>query len=96
MRGLLAFSLLLGLCALLATGCSGAKKADAAPKAAVTKAPCPDRAGWQKLANRIKAPVYCPGWLPDPLVGKLHGQWNNIKSMITGWYRLKGHDGVGI
>jgi thiosulfate reductase cytochrome b subunit len=24
------------------------------------------------------------------------GPWNNIKSMITGWYRLKGHDGVGI
>jgi thiosulfate reductase cytochrome b subunit len=22
--------------------------------------------------------------------------WNNIKSMITGWYRLKGHDGVGV
>jgi thiosulfate reductase cytochrome b subunit len=24
------------------------------------------------------------------------GAWNNIKSMITGWYRLKEHDGVGI
>lgn len=24
------------------------------------------------------------------------GAWNNIKSMITGWYRLKDHDGVGI
>ena len=24
------------------------------------------------------------------------GPWNNIKSMITGWYRLKDHDGVGI
>ena len=42
---------------------------------------CPDRAGWQKLANRIKAPVYCPGWLPDPLVGKLGGEWNNINSV---------------
>lgn len=82
MRGLLAFSLLLGLCALLAAGCSGgAKKADAAPKSAAPKAHCPDRSGWQKLANRVKAPVYCPGWLPDPLVGKLHGQWNNINSV---------------
>jgi thiosulfate reductase cytochrome b subunit len=24
------------------------------------------------------------------------GPWNNIKSMITGWYRLKDHDGVGL
>jgi thiosulfate reductase cytochrome b subunit len=24
------------------------------------------------------------------------GPWNNIKSMFTGWYRLKEHDGVGI
>jgi thiosulfate reductase cytochrome b subunit len=23
------------------------------------------------------------------------GPWNNIKSMITGWYRLRAHDGVG-
>jgi Ni/Fe-hydrogenase b-type cytochrome subunit len=24
------------------------------------------------------------------------GPWNNIKSMVTGWYRLKDHDGVGV
>ena len=24
--------------------------------------------GWQRLANRIDAPVYCPSWMPDPLV----------------------------
>jgi thiosulfate reductase cytochrome b subunit len=24
------------------------------------------------------------------------GAWNNIKSMFTGWYRLKDNDGVGI
>ena len=24
------------------------------------------------------------------------GPWNNIKSMITGWYRMKDHDGVGV
>jgi Ni/Fe-hydrogenase b-type cytochrome subunit len=24
------------------------------------------------------------------------GAWNNVKSMITGWYRLKDHDGVGV
>jgi thiosulfate reductase cytochrome b subunit len=24
------------------------------------------------------------------------GPWNNIKSMVTGWYRLRDHDGVGV
>jgi hypothetical protein len=79
-RGLLTFSLLLAMCALVAAGCSGgAKKADAAAPA--SKPQCPGRAGWQKLADRIKAPVYCPAWLPDPLVGKLGGRWNNINSV---------------
>lgn len=35
-------------------------------------------AGWVKLAHRIKAPVYCPGWLPDPLTNAIKGKWNNI------------------
>ena len=37
--------------------------------------------GWQKLANKIHAPVYCPGWLPDPLTGQIGGRWNNINSV---------------
>ena len=45
------------------------------------KPTCAYPAGWQKLANRIKAPVYCPGWLPDPLKGQIGGQWNNINSV---------------
>jgi len=79
-RGVLTISALLGACALLATGCSSAKKAEAAPPAPA-KAVCAHPAGWQQLANRIKAPVYCPGWLPDPLVPKIGGQWNNINSV---------------
>src|SRR5436309_13428735 len=37
---------------------------------------CPKawRPGWQRLANRIGAPVYCPSWLPDPLTGQIVGQ----------------------
>jgi hypothetical protein len=80
-RGLLATLLALGACALLAAGCSGeARKADAAP-VAVSKPRCAHPAGWQKLADRIQAPVYCPGWLPDPLIGQVGGRWNNIDSV---------------
>jgi hypothetical protein len=77
-RGLL-IAIPLAAAALLASGCSsGERKAAAAPEA---KPRCAHRAGWQKLANRIHAPVYCPGWLPDPLTSELGGRWNNINSV---------------
>ena len=78
-RGLLALCLLLGL-SVVASGCgSEAKKAEAAPPPA--KAKCRNPAAWQKLANRVGVPVYCPGWLPDPLTGKLGAVDNNINSV---------------
>jgi hypothetical protein len=82
-RGLLGFSLLLTACALLASGCGVAKKASAAAAApaAAPKPYCSNLSAWRKLANRINAPVYCPGWLPDPLVGAIGGKWNNINSV---------------
>src|SRR5207302_8382386 len=64
----------------LTAGCGEAKQAAAAP-AQAPKPACAYPAGWQKLANRIKAPVYCPGWLPDPLQGRIGGRWNNIDSV---------------
>jgi hypothetical protein len=70
----------LAICALLASGCGEAKKAEAAP-AAKPKAVCAYPAAWQKLANRIDAAVYCPAWLPDPLKGQIGGRWNNINSV---------------
>ena len=79
-RGLLTICLLLGLCAVLATGCGEAKKAEAAA-AKPAKPTCAHPAGWQALANRIEAPVYCPGWLPDPLTDQIGGRWNNIDSV---------------
>jgi hypothetical protein len=42
---------------------------------------CAFPGGWQKLANRIAAAVYCPGWLPDPLTSQIGGRWNNIDSV---------------
>ena len=74
---------LAALLALLATGC-GERRRKGAAAAAAAKPPaphCADPAGWQKLANRIAAAVYCPGWLPDPLTSQIGGRWNNIDSV---------------
>src|SRR5205823_13157101 len=50
--------------ALALAGCSGGGgRAGAAVKA---KPACPPAKGWQQLADTIRAPVYCPRWMPDP------------------------------
>jgi hypothetical protein len=45
---------------------------------------CPPKSkpGWQDLANRIQAPVYCPSWMPDPLTGEIGGRWNAMNSVL--------------
>lgn len=45
------------------------------------KAQCAQLGGWQRLANRVDAVVYCPSWMPDPLVPQIGNRWNNINSV---------------
>jgi len=51
--------------------------------AAAPKASCPAvwAKGWQALANRIDAPVYCPTWMPNPLDAQIGGQYEDIYSI---------------
>ncbi len=67
---------------LVASGCGGGDSSSA-PAAAPKPPVCPRswRVGWQKLANEIGAPVYCPSWLPEPLVGKFGGRFFNGRSV---------------
>jgi len=65
--------------ALVLAACGGGGGAGAGIVKA--KPSCLDHAGWQRLANSIRAPVYCPGWMPDPLNGVIGGKWNNIRSV---------------
>jgi hypothetical protein len=68
--------------ALVAAGCGGAADTAApAADAAPAKPSCAHRPGWQRLANRIEADVYCPGWLPNPLSGRIGAQDNNINAV---------------
>lgn len=43
--------------------------------------PTAQRVSWQKLANEIRAPVYCPSWLPYPLIGQFGGRFFNGRSV---------------
>ncbi len=66
-------------------GCSGENSATANPpqttQAAAPTCPAPLARGWQRLADQIDAAVYCPSWLPDPLIGRIGGQWEGIHSV---------------
>ena len=82
MRRLVAIGLLAA--AFAASGCSGDRAVEPAARAAAKPA-CKPAAlkGWQKLARRIDAAVYCPAWLPDPLDGVIGSRWNNIDSVSS-------------
>jgi hypothetical protein len=61
--------------ALAAAGCGADQAGQPAAQARTATVRCPAkiREGWQRLADRIGAPVYCPSWMPDPLYGQLEG-----------------------
>lgn len=69
---------ILSLLALALAGCSGDDRvqSSAAAKPSGTCTPAV-KAEWQRLANRIDTPVYCPRWMPSPLDADLGGQWNS-------------------
>jgi hypothetical protein len=50
---------------------------------AASKPSCPSAwaPGWQALANKVGAPVYCPTWMPNPLDGQIKGQYIDIYSI---------------
>jgi hypothetical protein len=87
---------------LVLAACGGSD--DEGAKAAASPPPkptCPKawKADWQRLADRIGAPVYCPSWMPDPLDGDIDGEWNNIESVdpdgsyLLGWTWYEVHSG---
>ncbi len=97
-----AFACLLATAAILCSGCSnGGGTASAADH---PKASCPSswHVGWQRLANRIHAPVYCPGWIPSPLTGDIHGQWSTgvdvsqDRSYLVGFIWVEHQDEVHV
>jgi hypothetical protein len=64
--------------ALVLAGCSGDDKVESSA-AAKPRAACPAalKPEWQRLANRVDVPVYCPSWMPSPLDADIGGQWNS-------------------
>jgi hypothetical protein len=60
---------------------AGCGASDSVNASAQVRCPARALAGWQRLANRIDAPVFCPSWIPDPLDGVIGSQWNNINEV---------------
>ena len=70
--------------ALALVACVASLVGCGATSSAATSSPsCPAawRAGWAKLANQVGAPVYCPRWMPNPLDGKIGGDWNGLRDV---------------
>jgi hypothetical protein len=69
--------------ALLVAAAAALALTAAAGAPAARKAACPAgwAKGWQVLANKVDAPVYCPTWMPNPLDAKIGGQYQDIYSV---------------
>jgi hypothetical protein len=65
--------------AVLAALAFGALAGDGGAKE--QRCPAAWRSGWQQLANKINAPVYCPVWMPNPLDARIGGEWQDIYSI---------------
>jgi hypothetical protein len=63
---------------LLLTACGNSAEPAARASSAAT-CPAPWLRGWEKLADQIDAPVYCPSWMPNPLDGRIGGEWNGLR-----------------
>jgi hypothetical protein len=66
---------------LVLTGCGSTHASKAVADVARQSCPVEWRAGWQALANRIHAPVYCPTSMPDPLDAHIGGYYTDINSV---------------
>jgi hypothetical protein len=73
-RVVLAFCLLAAL-----SGCSFSADTEETASAKAPARGCPSawKPGWQRLANRVDVPVYCPSWMPSPLDALIGGQWSS-------------------
>jgi len=69
--------------ALLVAAAAALVLTAAGSAAAAQKRACPAAwaKGWQALANRVEAPVYCPTWMPNPLNAQMKGQYIDIYSI---------------
>jgi hypothetical protein len=83
-----AFACLLVTATLAAAACGGGSTTPSAPSTmggnvAASAPVCPPawRAGWQRLADKIQAPVYCPSWMPEPLTAQIGGPWHAMRSV---------------
>jgi hypothetical protein len=64
---------------VLLTACGNSAQPAARASASSPGCPAAWQRGWDKLARDVDAPVYCPGWMPNPLNGRIGGQWNGLR-----------------
>ena len=81
MRILLQLALIAAIGGALA-GCSGDDKVAASASAEPAGCPAALKPEWQRLANRVGVPVYCPNWMPSPLDADIGGQWNSAGPVV--------------
>ena len=67
--------------AVVSAGCGNGdySASGRSPAASAAAASCPKawKAGWQRLADQVGSPVYCPSWMPPEVDAKINGRYRN-------------------
>jgi hypothetical protein len=74
-------AILVALLAFGLTACGSVRSHESVADAASRTCPAAWHAGWQALADDVRAPVYCPTWMPSPLDARIGGTYANGRSL---------------
>ena len=76
---------LLGAATVLLAACGGGASSSADAGSATAAAVCPKAwaAGWQRLADDVGSPAYCPAWMPSQVDGQIGGRFHNGRWVDT-------------
>jgi hypothetical protein len=76
--------LLLAVVVVVVAAC-GSSDSSSGSKPQATVCPKAWAASWQTWADQVGMTIYCPGWLPSPIDGVIHGQWNTARVPDKQW-----------
>jgi hypothetical protein len=77
--------LLLVAVAVVFAACDSSNGAGGSTAAVAKTCPKAWAASWQTWADRVGMTIYCPGWLPSPIDGVIHGEWNTARVPDRQW-----------
>ncbi len=77
--------LLLTAAAVTLAGCGSGSATSGSSSSQASGCSATWKPGWQRWTDKVRMPVWCPGWMPSPIDAIIHGQWNTAEVEHHQW-----------